>query len=104
MPIEFSCTGCQKLLRVSDESAGKDARCPDCGAINRVPAGSLFAPGPVGPAQPTPEKKDWLFNEGGSAAASSNPFGAGSVNPYAAPQASAYAPAAPALPIQPTVV
>ncbi|HND52264.1 MAG TPA: hypothetical protein PLV92_07700 [Pirellulaceae bacterium] len=37
MPIEFRCNGCQKLLRTPDESAGKKARCPDCGAIVDVP-------------------------------------------------------------------
>lgn len=38
MPIEFRCSGCQKLLRTPDESAGKKARCPDCGSIVDVPA------------------------------------------------------------------
>jgi hypothetical protein len=105
MPIDFSCTGCAKLLRVSDESAGKDARCPDCGAINRVPAAGAAPFAPLGAPPPQPEKQDWLFNEAGSAPASSNPFGAAATaNPYAAPQASAYAPAYPSLPIQPTVV
>jgi hypothetical protein len=59
----------------------------------------------MGGPPPSPEKKDWLFNEAASAPASSNPFGAAAIaNPYAAPQASAYAPAYPSLPIQPTVV
>ena len=31
MPIEFRCTQCNKLLRTADASAGKKAKCPDCG-------------------------------------------------------------------------
>jgi hypothetical protein len=38
MPVEFSCSGCGKLLRVPDEFAGKQARCPQCGAITQAPA------------------------------------------------------------------
>jgi hypothetical protein len=106
MPIDFVCSGCANQLRVSDESAGKDARCPKCGAINRVPgvtAGPFSSPG-VPPA--TPEKKDYRVGEAGSPTAS-NPFGAASVNPYAPPQAASYQPGYgqyPAVPIQPTVV
>ena len=37
MPIEFRCASCSKLLRTPDESAGKKARCPQCGAIVDVP-------------------------------------------------------------------
>lgn len=37
MPIEFRCTGCQKLLRTKDDSAGKQARCPECGTLLAVP-------------------------------------------------------------------
>ena len=37
MPIEMPCTGCGQKLRVSDEHAGKMARCPQCGTIARVP-------------------------------------------------------------------
>jgi phage FluMu protein Com len=39
MPIEFRCQQCGKLLRTPDETAGRQARCPECGAINVVPAG-----------------------------------------------------------------
>jgi hypothetical protein len=85
MPIDFSCTGCAKQLRVSDDSAGKDARCPECGSINRVPAAGAASIAPT--AAPPP-----LFNPASSAPASSNPFGAAAVNPYAAPQAAAYKP------------
>ncbi|HTN73863.1 MAG TPA: hypothetical protein VL096_01400 [Pirellulaceae bacterium] len=37
MPIETICQGCQKKLRVADEHAGKQARCPGCGNIYVVP-------------------------------------------------------------------
>jgi len=39
MPIEFRCSGCQRTLRTPDDSAGKQARCPECGAIVLVPQG-----------------------------------------------------------------
>jgi hypothetical protein len=48
MPIETSCHGCRKLLRVADEHAGKTARCPGCGTIYTVPGksvGQAAAPG-----------------------------------------------------------
>lgn len=37
MAIEFRCTECGKLLRVADETAGKQAKCPACGAIAPIP-------------------------------------------------------------------
>lgn len=38
MPVETICTGCGKRLRVSDEHAGKLARCPQCQTTYTVPA------------------------------------------------------------------
>jgi len=38
MPIEFRCTNCQKLLRTQDDTAGKQAKCPTCGTILRIPS------------------------------------------------------------------
>lgn len=38
MPIEFRCSACSKLLRVPDESAGKQAKCPQCQAVMTIPA------------------------------------------------------------------
>lgn len=52
MPIEFRCTGCTKLLRTPDESAGKKARCPDCGTIVDVPAASVPPPPSTPPSTP----------------------------------------------------
>ena len=37
MPIDLNCSGCGKRLRVPDDSAGKQARCPACGEISTVP-------------------------------------------------------------------
>jgi hypothetical protein len=37
MAIETICQGCSKKLRVADEHAGKQARCPACGMIYTVP-------------------------------------------------------------------
>lgn len=58
MSIEFRCTQCDKLLRTSDDTAGKQAKCPECGTLMTVPAANLSAtlPGnqgkPVGAASP----------------------------------------------------
>jgi phage FluMu protein Com/uncharacterized membrane protein len=46
MPIAFRCTGCQRLLRTADDSVGKPAKCPECGAIVTVPQPQI-APVPV---------------------------------------------------------
>jgi DNA-directed RNA polymerase subunit RPC12/RpoP len=40
MSIEFLCSGCRRRLRTGDETAGKQARCPECGAIMFVPGTS----------------------------------------------------------------
>jgi len=45
MAIEFSCTGCDRLLRVDDTQTGKTARCPDCGSLSTIPSGvSIVTP------------------------------------------------------------
>ncbi|MEN6450097.1 MAG: hypothetical protein ABFC96_06375 [Thermoguttaceae bacterium] len=40
MAIEFHCTNCGKLLRTEDKTAGRQAQCPDCGAVMTVPGGA----------------------------------------------------------------
>jgi hypothetical protein len=114
MPIEFRCTGCQQQLRVLDESAGKNAKCPKCGAVVVVPSASVAPLSAYSPlSQPLPSSP---FGEtakppggspfGASPAVGSSPFGqapggtggsaggfspgGGSPNPYASPQAINY--------------
>ncbi|MFO0905454.1 MAG: hypothetical protein U0939_20765 [Pirellulales bacterium] len=95
MPIEFRCAGCQKLLRTPDDSAGKKARCPDCGAIVDVPAshggasgGAGEPPSPGSPFGAAPGNQDNPFSDRGASAAprveASQPAYDGA-NPYAAP-------------------
>ncbi len=92
MPIEFYCTRCAKLLRVSDEDAGREAECPACGAAIMVPTQpapsvepEVPAPPPMGPpptAPPAAAGADAGAPPGGS------PFAApktDSKNPYASP-------------------
>ncbi|MFM2095484.1 MAG: hypothetical protein RIS70_2608 [Planctomycetota bacterium] len=38
MSIELTCSGCSRRLQVADEHLGKQARCPECGALTTVPA------------------------------------------------------------------
>ena len=49
MSIEFRCTQCNNLLRTDDGTEGRQAQCPQCGAICMIPlpaasAGSAAAP------------------------------------------------------------
>ena len=37
--IDFGCGSCGRLLKVPAQAAGKQARCPQCGAVQQVPAG-----------------------------------------------------------------
>jgi len=59
MPIEFRCSVCGKLLRVGDEAAGRQAKCPACQTAQLVPSKSSppdydLAPpsSPQGPPRP----------------------------------------------------
>jgi DNA-directed RNA polymerase subunit RPC12/RpoP len=36
--IKFQCSNCGKNYRVTDEYAGKRARCKDCGTVNVIPS------------------------------------------------------------------
>ena len=69
MSIEFHCVRCGRLLRTGDETAGRQAQCPECGALTQIPA----------PAE-TSEMPPLLGPLGGPEAASSaespgDPFG-----------------------------
>jgi len=91
MAIEFRCTQCDKLLRTGADTAGKQAKCPECGAVMSVPMPDA---GPVAPSQPM----------GGFEAAASPfasapaPVAPDSMNPYQSPaglgpEPTAFAPA-----------
>ena len=54
MPIEFRCTRCDKLLRTPDDAAGKQAKCPECGAILAIPSAAGAPPEGIGPGVPPP--------------------------------------------------
>lgn len=47
VPIETKCPGCQRLLRVPDEHAARQARCPACNTIYVVPGGVAASPEPA---------------------------------------------------------
>ncbi|HET6880476.1 MAG TPA: DUF975 family protein [Pirellulales bacterium] len=59
MSIEFPCSQCGKVLRVGDDAAGKQARCPSCNAVQAIPGQSAIAQNPFTerpavPAMPAP--------------------------------------------------
>lgn len=101
MSIEFRCNGCSRILRTPDESAGKKARCPQCGAIVDIPLTSTLtddgadaaASGPASGAE-EPAASAGPFG-GASPPAPSNPFSmpasspvpGGAANPFADPLA-----------------
>ena len=77
MPIEFRCRQCGKLLRTGDDTAGRQAKCPECGTVMTVPTAETG-----GTLIPTPSPRG------------DNPFGAAgplpsyqadSGNPYQSP-------------------
>lgn len=82
MPIEFRCASCAQTLRVPDDVAGKNARCPSCGAIAVVPGGAPEATAPS--ANPYGEG---AYTPGGSApyGGYNDPSAPESLNPYSAP-------------------
>jgi phage FluMu protein Com len=115
MAIEFRCTGCNKLLRTQDDTAGKQAKCPQCGTVLQIPAapappappGSMPAP-PPGPALPTggggwADPTSWqaappqqAFGAGAGASpswpsATGGPAYPGGANPYQSPTYGGYA-------------
>ena len=99
MPIEFRCTSCQKLLRTPDESAGKKAKCPHCGAFVDIPIGagsSMSSPGTLEPStsispaeQPAPSAAAFAANPFVDSAATNRTAHSASDNPYASPSAPA---------------
>lgn len=43
MSIEFKCSGCGNSLRVQDEQAGRQAKCPVCNQLTTIPFASEAA-------------------------------------------------------------
>lgn len=78
MPIEFSCSSCSTVLRVPEEHAGKQAKCPQCENLNLIPSGS----------QPASEAPPMPGGPGTNQAKDANPFATGQ------PQGAAYGAAA----------
>jgi len=61
--IEFRCTGCNRLLRTGDNTAAKQAKCPECGTIVTIPAGQTppspaAAPGSAPPPFASPQAEN----------------------------------------------
>jgi uncharacterized membrane protein len=54
MPIEFRCTGCQKLLRTQEGTEGKQAKCPVCGTLVLIPNPNVPPPLPGDAPSPIP--------------------------------------------------
>ncbi|MBI3838610.1 MAG: hypothetical protein HY288_11845 [Planctomycetia bacterium] len=54
MPIEFRCTHCDRLLRTPDGTSGKEAKCPQCGAIVKIPEQAQQASAPPPVPEPSP--------------------------------------------------
>lgn len=86
MPIDLACGRCQKLLRVPDEAAGKQARCPNCQSLTEVPLTAVEvvddgAPSYVPPGMYVPS------SNADNAYRSPAPFGpATGDSPFAAPR------------------
>ena len=96
MPIEFRCPGCSRLLRTPDESAGKKAKCPQCGTIVDVPATTAAETTPLPSVTPFDGSPAWSppatgaspftdYTAGTAPAKPSEPF-----NPYASPAATPF--------------
>jgi phage FluMu protein Com len=90
MPIRFRCAQCGRLLQTSDETAGKQARCPECGALTTVPQPPTGVPQDTLPYRvPPPAGHGEAAPSGGV----SSPFGPGTApaggvysgTPYQAP-------------------
>lgn len=103
MPIEFRCSQCDRLLRVPDEAAGKNGKCPGCQAIVKVPDAPAPPPDaePLSPLEPVPIDEPLTPLEPTPAqqpvaeVQPVNPFGdqaAAPLDPYTAPQTQQMAP------------
>jgi hypothetical protein len=93
MPIEFRCDQCGKLLRTGDDTAGRKAQCPECGALSTVPGMTEPSEAPIPPLPSQPIGGGSPFMPGSATVRGENPFGPGtegaeakdSGNPYQSP-------------------
>ncbi len=115
MPIEFRCTQCQKLLRTPDDTAGKQAKCPECGTVMTIPSPQTPPLDAAAPGSPLNGGAGGAGVPPGPGAAPGSPFGqpqgvpGETGNPYQSPAHYDYGPTPGAIPgfapagaIQPT--
>ena len=104
MPIELTCPSCGKQLRLADEHAGKQGRCPACQGTFQIPThseqqtpASPFGTTPTQPftsppQAPTgnlfPQQPQQPPNPFASTSSMQSPYGG--TNPYSSPQAPMY--------------
>jgi uncharacterized protein (DUF983 family) len=55
--IRFPCAGCDKVMNVADEHAGKKAKCPACGEVVVIPRKSILPEPTKGPPAKTAPSK-----------------------------------------------
>jgi DNA-directed RNA polymerase subunit RPC12/RpoP/uncharacterized membrane protein len=89
MPIEFRCSRCQRLLRTADDTAGKQTKCPECGAVLMIPAPPPSgAPLPMTPRPAAPSNSPSPPMHG-AAPSPANPFMSPGGQPFGTPMATA---------------
>src|SRR6185503_2228985 len=98
--IEFSCTSCQRTLKVAASAAGKRAACPQCGAIVQVPAAA--PPSPASSPAPLPSLGPSLSSGPPMNSTGSGSQFSGSLSPLAPPLPPNYAQPQPASYFQPS--
>ena len=90
MAIEFPCRQCRQLLRTPDDTAGRQAKCPQCSAIVEIPTtdgrGSELT-APAGSENPFPASEQ--SRQDSFESPSAQDF----ANPYAPPTSAASRPA-----------
>jgi hypothetical protein len=58
MSIRFRCPGCDTLMQVGDDAAGRKARCPHCRAVIAIPAPAGAAPAAKEPTPAPPDRAE----------------------------------------------
>ena len=92
MPIELTCSNCQTVMRVAEEHAGKNVKCPTCKTVVPIPAVGGSAEDYSQPFdQPTQDFSAQPSSNPGvpNNPAPNNPY-VGSGNPFASPTSSGH--------------